>query len=185
MTIQEALATPGPLVALWDDSRTADAWLGIYKLGPNLKLLACELMSAEQRPPRTAELRERGVRIGATTGTSPCSWSDDGSFIIWSEQVVGIEASRTEIRCADGRRVGAGEVVRVVSFIDADARGHRGVRLDLVDGTHVIIVEERDQVAELDPTYGWDNVAIDALWVSLLGQRLATWLAVPHHDELP
>jgi hypothetical protein len=73
----------------------------------------------------------------------------------------------------------------VTSFLDRADLGHRGVRVEFTGRAPFVVAEERDAAALLDPTYNIDNVMMDASWATLLGRDLATFLAVPHRDELP
>jgi hypothetical protein len=81
------------------------------------------------------------------------------------------------------RRLAASDVVAVISFYDEADYGHRGVKLALKH-EEVLVAEEHDPAAELDVRYGWDNLLVDAGWISYLGRDLATCLCVPHQDQL-
>lgn len=183
MTILEALASPGPLIAAWDEGRTKEPWLGVYSVaGPGRpRLLAHESVPAGEREPRTATLRARGVRIGSVAGHGPAIWSVADDFRIWHEGGV-VVATHNALRVGD-RSLTSDRIAGVATFVEDD-RSHRGVRLDLTDGTSIVLTDERDAAAEMDPTYGWDNLAVDAFWASMLGKQLAEWLHVPHHDDI-
>lgn len=183
MTIEEALREPQPLIAVWDESRRQDAWLGVYALPPGQAptLLAHEEVAATERSTRTDALRAQGVRVG-TTARGPAIWAIDDTFDIWSDSGANVSASREVVRVA-GRAISASDVASVTTFVDG-SRCHRGVRLDLRDGTNVLVAEEHDPTPELDPTYGWDMLTIDAFWASLMGNRLAQWLGVRHINEI-
>jgi hypothetical protein len=103
---------------------------------------------------------------------------------VW-QQGEGLKLERTdgEIKLS-ARSVPLSAVRGVVSFYDEDDYGHRGVQLELEDGQRVVVVEERDAAAELDPTYGRMNLDIDGGWIVYLGRELAACLGVPHQDEL-
>lgn len=182
MTIKEALEQDRPIVAVWDESPPKDEWLGIYAVandGPPV-LMAHEKMSKAEREARTVELRARGVRIGSAT-RGPAIWVVGDNFEIWSDDGKHSYATRRSVQVAD-RSIAVDSIVNVTTFVD-DTRCHRGVRLELRDGPPVVLSEERDITPELDPTYGWDMLAVDAFWASLLGARLATWLGVSHVSQ--
>jgi hypothetical protein len=47
-----------------------------------------------------------------------------------------------------------------------------------------VLADEHDPTPEMDPTYDRSNVALDAAWASALGRALASWLSVPHVDQV-
>lgn len=183
ITVLDALAGPGPLIAAWDEGRTKEPWLGVYLVaGPGRpKLLAHENVPAGERESRTAALRASGVRIGSVAGHGPAVWSIADDFRIWHEGGL-VVATKDAVRIGD-RSIVPDRIAGVATFVE-DERSHRGVRLALRDGTSIVLTDERDAAAEMDPTYGWDNLAIDAFWASLLGRHLAEWLQVPHQDDI-
>lgn len=183
MTLEQALAYPGELLAVWDHAR--DEALVLYAIADGrLDRLAVQEMNKDERAARTAELAKRGIRAGATDGPSQFVWSKDGNFTIWS--LTGVVAdSEGGVISTGGQQVARGDVTRVVSFLDRNSLGHRGVKVLTRAGGEVVIVDEEDPAATLDPTYGMDNVMIDAAWATFLGRDLAAWLGVPHADELP
>lgn len=183
MTIQEAIEQGQPLIAAWDESRSNDAWLGVYALPLDRApvLLAHEQMPPDDRARRTVELRGKGVRVGATA-RGPAIWAIDDGFDLWQGNGQHVVATREAVHCG-GRVVAAKDVASVTTFVD-DSRCHRGVRLDLHDGTTLVLADEHDLAPEVDPTYGRDMLMVDAFWASLLGSRLAQWLAVNHVNEI-
>jgi hypothetical protein len=186
MTVDEALRHEGPLVAVWDHVSDDPEWLGIYAAASGrMQLLAHTRVPTAQKDATTADLRRRGVRIGATCGASPFLWSKDRGFTVWSLSAVVADGAGPELKLGDGRVVRVADAARVVSFLDEDSLGHRGVKVELKDGSHVVVVEEDHPAYQLDPTYSMDNVMIDAAWATYLGRDLASWLDVPHRDELP
>jgi hypothetical protein len=109
-------------------------------------------------------------------------WSIGDDFTIWTDNGVLIEATPSLIRVG-ARLVARDDVADVATFVD-ESRCHRGVRLDLRDGSTVIVVEERDDTPELEPTYGRDMLLFDTHWAGMLGSRLATFLAVEYVDGI-
>jgi hypothetical protein len=183
MTLEQALAYPGELLAAWDHA--GDETLVIYAIADGrLDRLAVQTMNQDERAAHSEELARRGVRVGATDGPSQFVWTKDGDFTIWSLTGV-VACGRDGVITAGDREVARGDVSRVISFLDRDSLGHRGVKVLTRAGGDVVVVEEEDPAAALDPTYGMDNVMIDAAWATYLGRDLAAWLGVPHVDELP
>jgi hypothetical protein len=184
MTIREALDGKGPLVAIWDEAVRDNAQVVLYSLAdPKPRFVATEELRKEERSRLTADLRTRGLRIGSCAGSGPYMWIQDDRFTVFSEDRITFEATRSMVSIGE-LVIAPSHVTRIVTFIDDDARGHRGVQLELDDGRLVVVAEEHDETADLDPTYGWDIVVIDALWASRLGRDLAAWLSVPHRDEI-
>jgi hypothetical protein len=184
MTIEQALASAGPLLAFWDEACLDDEWLGIYRdAGGKPELLAYSTVDGSARAATTADLRRRGVRVGGTAGTSPFFWSDDGSFTVWSLSGRVAQGAPGEITTG-GRTVRGADVAQVVSFYDDDDYGHRGVLLELKDGSMVVAVEERDPASRA-PGYGMDNLAMEGQWATHLGRALAKWLGASHKNLIP
>ncbi len=185
MTVDQALDHPGELLAVWDHSGANHALL-VYSSGDGkLELLAVERMGAMQREAKTTSLRRRGIRIGATDGASPFIWSKDGGFTVWTLTSVVADGRDDTLKTTAGGVVRRADVASVVSFLAVDSLGHRGVKAVTRSGVEIVIAEEDSAAAKLDPTYGMDNVMIDAAWATFLGRDLAAWLNVPHTDELP
>lgn len=188
MTVEEALNQPGPLLGVWDIGGTPAA-LCVYALplaGRPHRLLAREDRAEADKEATLGELRRRGIRVAFAFGAGEFVWSKEDGFSAWSssgEEV--FSGNERELRLCTGHVVEKRDVVRVVSFFDDEAWGHRGIQLELGNGSLVVAIEERDRTAEIDPTYGIDNVMIDAAWGTFLGRDLAAWLGVPHRDELP
>lgn len=184
MTLEQALDHPGELLALWDFGARDEKLLVCSVAGGKLSVIASADMSQGDREQWSAMLAAKGVRQGATSGVAPFCWSKEGAFTVWSLTDAVVTSSGDTIEVAGGARIRKGDVARVWTFLDPASRGHRGVRVVTRAGEPVTIVEEHDPVARLDPTYGMDNVSIDAAWATFLGRDLAAWLGVPHADEL-
>jgi len=185
MSLEQALSYPGELLAVWDRGglRTRLAVCSVAD-GKLTEMAAMEMSEAEQTT-WGDELGRRGVRQGATSGAGPFTWSVDGRFTVWSLTDTVVDTDGDAITTLAGVVVWRTEAARVVSFLSAASLGHRGVKLVTQAGDEVILADEEDPAAELDPTYGVENVMIDAAWATFMGLDLATWLGVPHTDELP
>lgn len=180
ITIQDALSTPGDLLAVWDYASEPQEWMGIYSVGSTgARLLAWERMDRDQRDTMTEQIRSR-VRVGATCGPASFVWvADAAGFALWSLERAECSSSEGVLALPDGAV--PVEVVRaVISFVDEDDLGHRGVQVKLTDGSRRVVVEEHDPTAKLDPTYNRDNLLVDGSWTTYLGRDLAAWLGVPY-----
>ncbi|MEZ4226084.1 MAG: pentapeptide repeat-containing protein [Polyangiaceae bacterium] len=189
MTLDQALNHPGELLAVWDISRREEQLVLYVIQDGKLERLVLEPMSSERRSELEKVFDARGIRTGASDLPGPFVWSSDHDFTVWSltRPVAGVIArGHAEfIEVAGGERMRRTDAARVVSFLDDDSLGHRGVNLVAQDGTILTIAEEHAMAAQLDPTYGIDHVMVEGAWATFLGRDLAAWLGVPHTDELP
>lgn len=185
MSLAQALAYPGELLAVWDRGGLRVRLAVCSIADGKLTEMAATEMSEDEHATWRDELRGRGVRQGATSGVCPFTWSADGRFTVWSLTETVVETNGDTILTLAGYVVARDDADRVVSFLDPGSLGRRGVKLITRAGAEVIVAEEEDPAAELDPTYGIDNVMIDAAWATFMGLDLSTWLGVPHTDELP
>ncbi len=183
MALEQALSHPGELVAVWDWGAREERLLVCSVVDGKLGIMASVEMTQAEREAMAATLRARGVRQGATAGVCPFTWSNDGAFTVWSLTDTVVTSSGDTLRIAGGARIRKADAARVWTFLD-DSLGHRGVRVVTLSGAPILIAEEEDAAAQLDPTYGMDNVAIDAAWATFLGRDLASWLGVPIVDEM-
>jgi hypothetical protein len=184
MTLEQALDYPGEMVAVWDwsaeDERLSLCSVADGKLG----VLAAADMSKAERKAWEDKLIERKVRVGYTAGVSPFTWSIQRGFTVWSLTDAVVVASDGFLKTEAGARIRFADVARVVAFLDDASLGHRGVKIVTHGGAEIWIAEEADPAAQLDPTYGMDNVQIDAAWVTFMARDLAEWLGVPLTGEL-
>ncbi len=163
-------ATPGPTKSLLVKDCLRDGWVGVCEVGPGGARIVKQGASLEP------------VRNGFVCGHGPATWTLDGGFQVWSENAI-VAISTSDGFNLGGLDVKSLEVAEVVSFIEDEDLGHRGVFLILKTGDRVRVLEEHDDTAQLDPTYNMDNARIDGAWARFLGRDLATWLGVPHRTE--
>ncbi len=185
MTIEQALDYPGELVAIWDWGAREEKLLVCSIADGKLQVMASAEMTKAERERHAAQLAGNGVRQGATCGAAPFYWSKDGAFTVWSLTDTVVTSSGDTLQVAGGESVAKADAAGVVSFLDRASLGHRGVRVVTRRGETITIAEEEDPAAQLDPTYGIDNVQIDGAWAAFMGRDLAAWLGVPHTDQLP
>ena len=173
-TFEQALAHTGPLMAAWDLSPQQEGRVRLYAVGnAGAQMLAEQDVEPKKREPLTDELRARNVRIGSTYAGMPVVWAiDDSGYAIWSHDALK----------ASGKR--ASDIARIITFYDPADLGHRGVKLGLRGGSEETLVEERDPASQIDPGYNEDNLFMEGVWATHLGRQLATWLGVPHEDQI-
>ncbi|WAS92993.1 tetratricopeptide repeat protein [Nannocystis punicea] len=182
LTVEEALALPGPKLTAWDVSRPDELACGVFAISAAGARLLAQTQCTGDREATEAEWRRHGLRVGAWYGGHAFVWvADELGCVVWSREAVRLDATRSWLRVGD-TGVRPEEVRAVVSFVTHDWIG-RGVRLERSGGDEVVL-EERDAVAQADPTYNYNDLLMsDAAWVSHFGRDLAVWLDVPHRDE--
>lgn len=184
MTLEQALDYPGEIVAIWDWGASEEKLLVCSIADGKLTMMAAADMSKAEREQWAAQLRAKRVRQGATSGVAPFYWSTDGELTVWSLTDTVVASTGDTIKTAGGARIRKADAARVWTFLDPDSLGHRGVRVVTKSGAPITIAEEEDPAAQLDPTYGMDNVQIDGAWATFLGRDVAVWLGVPHVDDM-
>lgn len=181
MTLDEALSLRVPRVGVWEGDTLAIVALE----RASARLLVRQMFAAEERPALEQRLVENGVVIGATHRACDFVWVFDDEHCSVVQLDVGITAEAIgRDFVIGGRRCRISDIVHVISFVDRGDIAHRGVKLRLADGSEPVVAEERDPAPSIDPTYGRQNLEIDAGWIVILGRELAANLGVPHHDEL-
>jgi hypothetical protein len=185
MSLEQALSYPGEMLAVWNRSGLRCRLAVCSIADGKLTEMAATEMTEAGRAKWSSDLETRGVRQGATNGVCPFTWSIDGRFTVWSLTDTVVDSDDQSISMQSGDVVARADVACVISFLDPASLGHRGVKVVTHAGDELVVAEEEDPAAELDPTYGVDNVMIDAAWATFLGLDLAVWLGVPHEDELP
>jgi hypothetical protein len=164
---------------VWDYLR--DDWSGVFEVGPHG-------IRPVSQATTTPVARDAAIRDNATTGTRQgffCTgyravWMfDDANFCIWTRDRE-IAYSDKGALIVGELRVLREEVNEVLSFINPDDHGHRGVKLKMKTGDVFTIVEEHDEMAELEPTYNYNDALNDGFWTRFLGVDLAKWFGVGH-----
>ena len=169
------------LLDVWD---CADkAWQGICEFGPHGARVISErknvpLSSVVDRRENSAKDR----RTATMCGIGPAIWCLDGGCDIWSDAALCAHAQDGKLLLR-GHSVAVTSIVEVVSFLDSANLGRRGVRVNVENGATLLVIEEVDPSAQMDPTYNWDNALIDGAWADFLAIDLAKWLGVPHRKE--
>ena len=146
MTLDEALATPGPLVAAWESwTARADRALIVFSVRSKVTLVATIAMPNAERDQLSEELRRRGVRVGTFSPHDDHFWCvDEQGFTLWSMSAgLELEGKAGDLKLADGRRASAPQIRSVTSFVENEMVA-RGVRLDLVDGSSLIVARDED-----------------------------------------
>ncbi len=184
--LDAALALPGPLVAAWDRSCEGDGLLTVVAITRDTAtVIAREKVREAERAQLEQRLTDQGIHIGSTFRGCDFVWVVDGGLcaVVKVDGGVVAEALGAHLVVAQ-RRVNIHNIEAVVSFVDSADLAYRGVKIQLTDGTELIVAEQRDQAPSFDPTYGRQNLELDAGWIVALGHDVATNLGVVHHDEL-
>jgi hypothetical protein len=182
MGVDEALEQTPEAVAAWHDEG-ATSWLGIYRVSVSgASLIAHEKMPISERAVMERRLRARGVRIGSTDGEYVWTLGERG-FQLWTGDRQVTESGADEL-VFSGQKIVRKNVEAVVSFVDRNDPGHRGVFVTVMDGPAALVVEEHDPAAEADPAYNLNNAFLDGAWSLQLAADLGAWLGVPVRREL-
>jgi hypothetical protein len=176
--------TGAPLLLAWDSGDHQNPYVCTYRVGPNgAQLVEAKAVRPGDQTNVLAEWQRAGGRVGATVGRT-IVWAFDETGEVWTPNACKATGPRSCWRIGrNGFDVSGCRAV--VSFYDKDDYGHRGVRFRQTSGSEFLVIDEHDSTAQLDPTYGLDNLAIDGAWASALGRDLAAWLATTHEDGLP
>lgn len=159
-------------------------WIGVYAVGTHgASLIASRTFPGTASAKYRQLLRRFGLRVGSKYLGHEYVWAvDELGCCVWSDTDIRMSGTGLELSLPSGN-VHTSDIRGVVSFVDDDYI-RRGVRVDLVGGKEAVLVEEHDDIAEMDPTYNYDNFLLsDAHWVSKLGRDFAAWLHVPHRNE--
>ena len=186
MPLAEALLQPWSRIAAWDRSSEGEGKLRIVAYdNEQAAVIARGPVPADARPELEQHLVRNGILLGATCRACSVYWviDDTRCLIVTHEAGITMSLSGSTLLAA-GQTISRDTIRAVRSFVDDADIGHRGVQLELQNGTEVFVAEEHDLSPEFDPTYDRMNLEIDAGWIVHLGRELAQFLQVPHHDEL-
>jgi phosphonate transport system substrate-binding protein len=174
----------GPVLAVWQAWPASD-WLTIFAMRrAGLQYLGQALVPMEDRGLITQELRERGVRVGRRAFAGEHIWAiDDEGVLVWRHGSLATAGSDGRLTLEDESEVASHEISSVASFVD-EWWIERGVRLDLADGSQIVVAAERRLIALADPGYSRDSLIAEAGWAIDLAKGLAAWLGVGHVEEI-
>ncbi len=161
MTLDDALAQPGRLVAAWDYRSADRGALEVYVTSDaGARRIHREEVPPEQRQTTSERVREKGIRLGGSNASEALVWVfDDRGFGVWSDKAALVEGSQMVIGLRGGA-IKARDIKKVMT-------SGRGVRCELATGSEVPFVDEQ----RADPT-----------WAAELGVDFAMWLGVAHVD---
>jgi hypothetical protein len=186
MTLEQALSSPGSLLGAWEARPPNETGRGfsLYRIiESRLERLANQRVPETARGSLSEDLVRRGIRVAAYS--DDVVWcSDDQGFTLWdSDSRLTAQGEGDQLRLKDGRVILISEVQSVTSFASQDMV-HRGVQLDLRDGTGLVVLDDRDEYPTIDPGYGRDMLTVDAAWAFSIARSLATWMHVPHVSKI-
>ena len=171
MTLEEALATPGTLVATWhevaDDEELAR--VQVFSVGAAGATRVAEVeVKRRLRHTTFNTVYERGARLGCNQVAAPYVWvADEQGLLLWSATALIVKADRAVLEVR-GKPVGVTQIAKVSSLGDA----RPSVRLELTSGESIALAEASD------------GSGGDAAWAHELGRDVANWLELPHDDHI-
>ena len=177
---------PEEVVAVWDYASRPEATFAIGVLTTKgVARYEYKQLPKRNRPATLAAMRRRGVPSAASYAGADFVWlADEGGFEVWSAKAGLVASANTDEVLLEGARVPRGDVKAIHTFVSRDYVV-RGIHVERADGAHLTLVSERDALAELDPTYGRNELLdSDARWVAYCGRDLAITLRVPLVDSV-
>lgn len=165
VTFDDAIKQPGPHAVAWeiaDDTR-----VGIFAVGEGgAKLLASTTAAVGDREAINDRARAQGHRIGSCIAASGHVWVLDGDGVtVWARDRRVLGGTATNV-WASGGPITFSAVTGVATTAGSHGGTSRGVACALGSVRSVHIVDD-DETG----------------FASHFARDLATWLAVPHHDE--
>ncbi|NVB77088.1 MAG: hypothetical protein HOV81_01715 [Kofleriaceae bacterium] len=178
MTLDEALAQPGPLLPAWDYRSRDQTKLCVYRVGAEgAKKIATIDVAPDQREETNELVRQKGFRVGGSY--YDYVWvADDQGYTAWDEKAQRADGDRDELRLS-GEAIKTGEVTKIEIFVDG---GHRGV-LAVCGSRRLIVLDEHLGTQEFDLTYDPLSLADELRWAGYSAGELALWLGVQQSDE--
>ncbi len=175
-------------IAAWDRDAPDTVTIVVADRTTNellLRVVERRTAGAGERDAAIAEQRRAGDAIGATYRRSLVYWViDDTLCSVFRRrgEVTALARVDDELQIGE-RRVPVASVRAVVAFSVPERTGHRGLALELVDGSHVLIEEDEDAQYDRGP-----GGKLRAGWSEALAPELAAALGVParivHADVL-
>jgi phosphonate transport system substrate-binding protein len=174
----------GAILAVWQTWPASD-WLTVFAMRRGgLEYLGQAVVPIQDRPLITQELPRLRVRFGSRAFAGEHIWViDDDGVLIWRHGSLTAAGNDGRLTLADESEVASHAVSSVASFVD-EWWIERGVRLNLANGSQVVVAAERRLIALADPAYDVDRLIAEAGWAIDLAKGLAAWLGVPHAGEI-
>jgi hypothetical protein len=186
MSIEQALAQPGPMVAAWNLDLEADGTraLAVYDVSKGMERVAWRKHAEAEVPGITEALAARGVVTGRYDSYRPLMWRSTGDAVeAWNEDGLALQARDGVIIDAIDRRFPVSALRAIVGYVEEDMVD-RGIQVELLDGKRQTVVYQLSAPASADPTYNRNDLLMDSGWVSALGRELAGWARLPWRDEI-
>lgn len=174
------------VVAVWDYASRPEATFAIGVLtAKGVQRYEYKSLPKHKRPAVLAALRRRGVLSAASYAAADFVWLvDDRKFGVWSAKAGVVASADVDLVLLEGARVPRGDVKAIHTFVSRDYVV-RGIKIESTDGALVLLVSQGDAIAELDPTYGRNELLeSDARWIAYCGRDLAIALRVPLVDPV-
>ena len=174
------------VVAVWDYASRPEVIFAIGVLtAKGVHRYEYKSLPRRKRPEMLAALRRRGVLSAASYAGCDFVWLvDDCGFRVWSTKAGVIASANTDEVLLEGVRVPRVDVRAIHTFV-SDDYVVRGIEIESANGARLPLVFERDAIAEVDPTYGRNELLeSDARWIACCGRDLAIALRVTLVDPV-
>jgi hypothetical protein len=174
------------VVAVWDYTSRPEATFAIGVLTANgVARYEYKKLRKRNRPSTLAAMRRRGVLNAASYAGVDFVWLvDERGFGVWSTKAGVIASANTDEVFLEEARVPRSDVNAIHTFV-SDDYVVRGIRIERTNGAQLTLVSERDEIAQMDPTYGRNELLeSDARWIAYCGRDLAIALRVPLVDPV-
>jgi hypothetical protein len=149
MTIEEAVKLPGAKIQAWSVSPAANGKISMA-------------------------LEVRGVPCAGTSDGAEYVWLEhDGGLTVYTTTAVVLEAKGDLLTASEGSWP-RDALARIVAFALPD-KIKRGIKAALKTGEEVDVLVEISAAAYSDPTYGVDELLVDAEWITYVAAALSRW----------
>jgi hypothetical protein len=186
MTFEEALAAPGRIVQLWgSDVIDGNRIQMIYRLADDgAKQLAWRPVPAEQYDVVAEQVRVRGLPVAETEPVCFFIWIITADSVeVYGRRAKVLDARDGRVALDDGRTFLRGDIVRVISFSDADYV-YRGVKAELRSGEEIPLVTDVSMAAEAGAGYNRNDLLMETGWTATLGVAIAKWAGTSFDDRI-
>lgn len=174
------------VVAVWDYASRPEVTFSIGVLTPErVARYEYTKLPKRKRPATLAAMRRRGVLSAASYANADFVWLvEDHGFSVWSAGAGVVASANYDEVVLEDARVPRRDVKAIHTLV-SDDYVVRGVWIEGAGGALFQLVSERDAIAEMNPTYGRNELLeSDARWIACCGRDLAITLRVPLVDPV-
>jgi hypothetical protein len=175
MTIEEALATPGRIVEVWDNEVIDGKVMQIiYRLAEDgAKSLASRGVEATDRTIRS----KSGTSIEIAHSDNYCDFvwvSSPNRVEVYDSHSKVLDAAGAHAKLADGNFVSRTDIAVVFAFATSNYVC-RGVKAVLKSGQEITLLIEASASAMGDPTYSRNELLVETGWAPTIAAAIAKW----------